>query len=603
MSSSRRPSGSALPPDANAIILIDSDLDSEPQKLSKRTRSAATARPKADIQPFQKPYMSRSSSEEDVQKRSKRQKGSVSGQKDGSSDSSASETSASPENPRFSDHIDPSEAANSSFDAADARSGAEDVSSDAASSDAANSSEDLNSLDSDILQQVTAKPTTANGSDRNGIKPHENQYSSSSIAATRHYLKKHGIMNFLDRFLPTTASSEDLLQLILKLGFLPKHFPDLQVESDSGEQLIALIKLLHAAMKKVKVMRMRLPNFSTVDNAIDRILAANKILVITGAGISTSVGIPDFRSSRGFYNQLQHLGLSDPQEVFDLEYFHSDPSIFYSIAHLILPPDKASSPLHAFIRLLQDKGKLLRNYTQNIDNLEGNVGITPEKVVQCHGSFAFATCVTCKYKVQGDKIYPEIRKKQIPYCPRCTRKRLQLQKQEQWIPESYGVMKPDITFFGEPLPSRFHEMIKMDLLECDLLLSVGTSLKVSPVADIVEIISKDIPQVLINKDPIEHCSFDVSLLGYCDDVASYLCDKIGSLWRIDHSDYDKIRGHNGSNLELLTVNEHEGVYEIINKERKEREERAQEARKEEIKTSSHDVSTTLLSAEATTVAP
>lgn len=582
MNSSGPPSGSTLPPDPNAIILIDSDLDSDHETLSKRTRSLYPPPPKTDIQPFRKPYMSRSSSEEDhlrPQKRQKRpgSKGS-SPEQDGYPQSSSSESPVSPQKPDVSSNLDPSDAVDTS-------------------------SEDLESLDSDVLRQVSVKQALGDGGELDAYNTEAKEYSSSAITATRHYLKKHGIMKFLDRFLPTTASSEDLLQLILKLGFLPKHFPDLQVESDSGEQLIALIKLLHTAMKKVKVMRMRLPNFNTVEHAMNRILAANKILVITGAGISTSLGIPDFRSSKGFYNQLQHLGLSDPQEVFDLEYFHSDPSIFYSIAHLILPPDSASSPLHAFIRLLQDKGKLLRNYTQNIDNLEANVGIVPEKMVQCHGSFAFATCVTCRYKVPGDEIYPQIRRKDIPYCPKCNRKRLQLQKQEQWAPESYGVMKPDITFFGEPLPSRFHDLIKTDLLECDLLLSVGTSLKVSPVADIVEIISKDIPQVLINKDPIEHCSFDVSLLGYCDDVASYLCGKIGDLWNIDHPDYPKIRGINGANLELRTISEQDGVYEVVNKERREREQKSQEAMKEELNTPSQDAPATSIGNEVTAAVP
>ena len=62
-------------------------------------------------------------------------------------------------------------------------------------------------------------------------------------------------------------------------------------------------------------------------------------MVITGAGISTSLGIL-IRSSQGFYSMIQHLGLSDPQEVFDLDLFLNDPNIFYSIAHMILPPNQ-----------------------------------------------------------------------------------------------------------------------------------------------------------------------------------------------------------------------------------------------------------------------
>lgn len=382
------------------------------------------------------------------------------------------------------------------------------------------------------------------------------------ISETRKYLKDHGTMEFLDKYLPTIASSLDLLRLIKKLGFYPRDIP---VFND-GDRLIGLIKLLHSAMKKVNSMRTRLENFYNVDHVLEKIKNAEKILVVTGAGISTSLGIPDFRSSKGFYAKLEHLGLTDPQEVFDLDFFHSDPSIFYLIAHMILPPENSYTPLHAFIKLLQSKGKLLRNYTQNIDNLESNVGIKPENLIQCHGSFATASCVTCKYQVQGEKIYPQIRAQEIPYCPKCSKSRKVLLNKDAYVPESYGVMKPDITFFGEPLPAKFHSTIRQDLVECDLLISIGTSLKVSPVADIVERIPQGIPQVLINRDPIDHCNFDVSILGYCDDTASYLCSRLGDGWNIEHPDFQRIVGDNGDNLKLITINEHEGHYSLINQQ-------------------------------------
>jgi NAD-dependent SIR2 family protein deacetylase len=116
---------------------------------------------------------------------------------------------------------------------------------------------------------------------------------------------------------------------------------------------------------------------------------------------------------------LEHLGLSDPQEVFDIHVFREDPSVFFSIAKDILPMEKKFSPTHGFIKLLQDKGKLLTNYTQNIDNIEGNAGVSPEKIVQCHGSFATATCVKCKFKVLGDAIFSDIRNGKIPECTAC----------------------------------------------------------------------------------------------------------------------------------------------------------------------------------------
>lgn len=384
-----------------------------------------------------------------------------------------------------------------------------------------------------------------------------------TIYETRKFLKLRGVMEFLETFLPPTATSENIMDLIIKLGFVPRNIPPVT----EGENLLQLIKLLHLAMKRVRQLRSRLENFYTVEHVLDKLRTAKKILVITGAGISTSLGIPDFRSSKGFYSRLSNLGLSDPQEVFDLDIFRTDPSIFYSIAYMILPPDNVYAPLHRFIKLLQDKNKLLRNYTQNIDNLEANAGILQDKMIQCHGSFAFSTCVTCGYQVPGETLYPLMRKKEIPYCPMCAKKRKKLMDNDDtYIEESYGVMKPNITFFGEALPRVFHDNINRDLADCDLVISIGTSLKVAPVADIVDKVRPEVPQILINKDPIQHCNFDVSLLGYCDDVVSYLCHRLGSEWAIDHADYPKLVGQDGQNLKLEQGDD-KGVFHIHNLQR------------------------------------
>ena len=204
--------------------------------------------------------------------------------------------------------------------------------------------------------------------------------------------------------------------------------------------------------------------------------------------------------------------------------------------------------------------KLLRNYTQNIDNLEANVGISPERIIQCHGSFATASCVTCKYQVDGIYLRPAIEDKSISFCPKCIKARRKLEKKDDYFPESYGVLKPDMTFFGEKLPDRFHDNINEDLLECDLLISIGTSLEVAPVADIIRKIPGHIPQVLINKDPISHTSFDVSFLGKCDNTATYLCDRLN--WNLDHPFY---KDHNKENLDVRCLNLYEGLYAVIDK--------------------------------------
>jgi NAD+-dependent protein deacetylase SIR2 len=115
--------------------------------------------------------------------------------------------------------------------------------------------------------------------------------------------------------------------------------------------------------------------------------------------------------------------------MFDIEVFRNDPSIFYSFAKKILPSTNAFSPTHAFLRLLQDKKKLLRVYTQNIDNLEQLAGVKEEKLVQCHGSFATASCMCCGRQVPGDEIKQDILNGIVPKCTSCEIAREQISAQ------------------------------------------------------------------------------------------------------------------------------------------------------------------------------
>lgn len=241
--------------------------------------------------------------------------------------------------------------------------------------------------------------------------------------------------------------------------------------------------------------------------------------------------------------------------------FRQDPTIFYSVARDILPSHNRFSPTHAFIALLQEKGKLLTNYSQNIDNLEAKAGILPEKLIQCHGSFATASCVKCGYKVVGDTLFPEIKAGKIPRCRKCTqgarttnnsrKRKVQRDGTEKKVrrrPGDYdsnsdsefdvpannaGVMKPDITFFGEPLPDEFSKRLtEHDRDLVDLVIVIGTSLKVAPVSEVVPYLPPNIPQLYISRTPVSHVNFDIDLLGDCDIVVSELCRRAG--WDLKH---------------------------------------------------------------------
>ncbi|KAJ7419153.1 NAD-dependent protein deacetylase sirtuin-1 [Pitangus sulphuratus] len=180
----------------------------------------------------------------------------------------------------------------------------------------------------------------------------------------------------------------------------------------------------------------------------------------------------------------------------------------------IYPGQFQPSLCHKFIALMDKEGKLLRNYTQNIDTLEQVAGI--QRIIQCHGSFATASCLICKYKVDCEVVRGDIFNQVVPRCPRCP------------PDEPLAIMKPDIVFFGENLPEQFHRAMKYDKNEVDLLIVIGSSLKVRPVALIPSSIPHEVPQILINREPLPHLHFDVELLGDCDVIINELCQRLGS---------------------------------------------------------------------------
>lgn len=123
---------------------------------------------------------------------------------------------------------------------------------------------------------------------------------------------------------------------------------------------------------------------------------------------------------------MRAKGFESAEDIFDFNTFKSDPTVFYENSGQMLPELGKSTPTHAFIKLLDDKGKLLTNYTQNIDDIEGNAGISRQKLIQCHGSWASFSCLTCRGSFPGKQFYDTVRLGRVVYCPNChasTRKR------------------------------------------------------------------------------------------------------------------------------------------------------------------------------------
>jgi len=92
-------------------------------------------------------------------------------------------------------------------------------------------------------------------------------------------------------------------------------------------------------------------------------------------------------------------------------------------------------------------------------------------------------------------------------------------------------MKPDIVFFGEGLSDEFHSSIARDKEHVDLLIVIGSSLKVRPVALVPSSVPETVPQILINREPLHHLTFDVELLGNCDLIINQICHMLGEGWK------------------------------------------------------------------------
>lgn len=232
-------------------------------------------------------------------------------------------------------------------------------------------------------------------------------------------------------------------------------------------------------------------------------------VALTGAGISTSAGIPDFRGPRGLYVTRQY----DPEKVFDIDWFTRDPLFFYEFSSDFVGLMTRTEPTlsHRFLALLERQGNLAGVITQNIDALHQEAG--SRNVLELHGSYRNASCRSCgeHYKdlsyAWWDRAMHNNTGSPVALCPVCK-----------------GVLKPDIVFFGEPV---FAIEAARELVErCDLLLVLGSSLQVMPASFLPNCTTRT--TIVINKgdvplSPTPYRYFaEEELDCYFSEVASYL---------------------------------------------------------------------------------
>jgi len=195
-----------------------------------------------------------------------------------------------------------------------------------------------------------------------------------------------------------------------------------------------------------------------VEQVAGMILGSKKAVALTGAGISTESGIPDFRGPQGLWKQI------DPSTG-TIQFFRQYPDIFWQFIVNRLESFVRAEPNRAHYALaeLERMGKLSSVITQNVDGLHFKAG--SRNVVELHGNMREAVCLSCSRIVSMEEAMGMAKRGHLP--PRC---------------ECGGVLKPNVVLFNEPLPEEAYRRALWESGACDLMLIVGTSLQVYPAA-------------------------------------------------------------------------------------------------------------------------
>ena len=222
-----------------------------------------------------------------------------------------------------------------------------------------------------------------------------------------------------------------------------------------------------------------MPSFHAITpkQCAGKIRAAQKIAVLTGAGMSTAAGVPDFRGPKGLYVTRAY----DPEKVFEISYFDLDPKPFYAFSRdfLGLLDNLRPTYTHFFLARLEQDGKDVAIVTQNIDGLHQRAGST--HVYPFHGDYQTAHCRRCNRPYNGAELIERMKDEEIPLCGGCR-----------------GVIKPDVVFFGETV--RHMAKAEQAIAASDLMLVLGSSLTVHPAAVLPLYAGGDV--VVVNQGPV-----------------------------------------------------------------------------------------------------
>ncbi len=241
-----------------------------------------------------------------------------------------------------------------------------------------------------------------------------------------------------------------------------------------------------------------------IQKVADLIRQSKKVIVFTGAGVSTESGIPDFRSPGGVWQKY------NPEDFYYQKFISSEESRekYWQMSREFYEPLKNAQPnaAHQAVVELEKMGKLDCVITQNIDNLHQRAGSSPQKVIELHGTAVSVSCLSCRKKYPREEIQSWLlRGVKAPLCDACG-----------------GILKPDTVSFGQSMPVKETEEAFHRARNCDLFIVIGSSLIVQPAATVpLEAKESGAKLVIINRDPTNHDSYaDVVIHGSAGEVMS-----------------------------------------------------------------------------------
>jgi NAD-dependent deacetylase len=209
------------------------------------------------------------------------------------------------------------------------------------------------------------------------------------------------------------------------------------------------------------------------------------LLVFTGAGISTNSGIPDFRGPQGVWQKRQPVYYDDflASEEARIEYWD------YKLEAWPAMRDARPNAVHRAIGDLYRASKLLTVVTQNIDGLHQMAGLPEDRVVELHGTNRWVECLACGRRFDPQPLFDEFSRTSRP--PRCS--------------DCAGLLKPATISFGQNLDPETLEAAERAAIECDAVISLGSTLSVYPAAQFpLMAVRRGVPYAIINRGPTDH---------------------------------------------------------------------------------------------------